>query len=131
MSETICNPCPDFTCVCPVPECTETLILGNISDVNTAVLVYILKEINGASYVQSVVSDANGRVTLDMTDPNAAYFNHFDGNYQVWVTKAGYWCDDARLEIVQAGVTSTTYQITFSRSLGAPIGTTIELIPTT
>lgn len=129
MSETICNPCPDFTCACPVPECTETLILGTITDLNTDVLVYVQKLNNGASRIQSVTSSPTGSISLDMTD-RVDFYNHFDGEYYIWATKTGYWCDGSKLEILQAGITTTTYSVTFTKSLGAPIGTTVEIIPT-
>lgn len=115
MSETICNPCPEFTCSCPIPECANTLNLGTITSLNTPVFIQVQKQ-NGPEYLQAFTSEADGTIKLDLTDPNTSFFNHFDGSYLVWATLAGYLCEDDKLEMTSEGEIATTWAVTFKKS---------------
>ncbi len=117
MSTTICAPCVEFQCVCSVPECANTINLGQIPNVNTLVFITIEKQ-NGSQILQSFTSEADGTIKLDMTDPNTSYYNHFDGLYLVWATLGGYYCENDKLEMTATGVVSTTYGITFRKAQG-------------
>ena len=74
--------CPTYINTKPVPVCCETLTIGTITALNTAVKVYITKS-NGARIVQDTTSSAAGLVTLDMTDPESEFYNEYDGLYLV------------------------------------------------
>jgi len=127
---TSCSPCESYRCTCPIATCINSLVLGNIADVNTDVYIFIQKQ-NGAEWIQAATSNASGTVILDMTDPSKDFFNQYDGLYKVWVTGGNpYFCDEQKLSITINGLTSYTYGITFFNSAtNAIIGDIIEIIP--
>ena len=125
---TICKDQIDFTCTCPVPECKDTLILGTISLINTPVFIFIEKQ-NGAIYVQERISASDGRVTVDLNEPDSAFFNSFDGQYLIWVTRAGgYFCEEDKEIITQEGIQSNTYGLRFEK-VGNSKGGSVNIRP--
>lgn len=112
-----CNSCPDYTCACEVNECLSTIRLGTIPLLNTQVYVHIEKQ-NGANYIQAVTSDGSGFVDLDVTEPDAAFFNHLDGLYLVYIMQGGYQCDDDKLTVTAPGGTYTTVGFRFKKNSG-------------
>lgn len=121
MSSTLCAPCPEFQCICNIPECATLLNLGQIPNVNTSVFVQIEKQ-NGAQFIQAFTSLADGTVRLDLSDPDTNFFNHFDGLYMVWVTLGGYLCENDKLEMTASGTISTMYGFAFEKAVGSSVG---------
>ena len=121
MSQTLCAPCEEFQCICNVPSCATLLNLGQIPNVNTQVFVQVQKQ-NGAQYLQSFISLADGTVRLILSDPNEAFFNQFDGLYLVWVTLGGYLCENDKLEMTASGTVSTMYGFSFEKAVGSSVG---------
>ena len=71
----------------PVSQCTESLVIGTIAFINTAVFVYLLDVTTGKLYRQSVTTNGSGQVILDKTKPSV-YFYSPDHFYECWVTLA-------------------------------------------
>lgn len=122
MSSTTCNPCDEFSCACDLFECLSTVLLGRISSLNTAVYVHIKKQ-NGAEYIQATTSDGTGYVTMDTTLPNSAFFNEYDGLYQIWIMRGGYFCDGDKQAVTCPGGTYTTVGVKFKKTNGVAYST--------
>ena len=67
----------------PVARCITNLIIGIISDINTAVKVYIAdKTLDDRIIEYSVISSAAGLVTIPITPQRFSE----DHSYQLWIT---------------------------------------------
>lgn len=78
----ICNPCIKAK---PIPKCTQEIEIGTISDIDTAVSVYIWDV--SSSLIQRVdaTSDGDGLITVDISEVSLLASHA----YEIWVTEAG------------------------------------------
>ena len=92
----ICDPCDSFTCLKDLPECADTLNLGQVTATTPLVDIYVMYgdgiELHRQPYDQSgYIAD----IILDLTKPfknglpNKDYYNSFNGLYKIWVTDRG------------------------------------------
>jgi len=117
-----CNTCEVLTCSCPIPVCKDTLILGTVTAISANVFIWVKKQ-NGAEIIQAFTTPASGEVRLDLTDPSQAFYNEFDGQYQIWVSDAtGYICEEDRLTMRQGASTATTWAVNFQKAVGSAGG---------
>lgn len=105
-----CDPCIDPTCLCDVQRCADYLKIG-VAQANTQYFVHFKKTVNGAEYIHAAVSDGAGNIIIPLDQPNADWYNHFDGKYEVWVVQPvdGYYSCECN------NVTITTPNGTFTR----------------
>jgi hypothetical protein len=79
----ICAPCTQLK---QISLCTDSLIIGVVSEENAAYLVYFKSLATGSLNKYSVTSDSNGVLTLQFTDS----FPLASGTgYEMWVNQAG------------------------------------------
>ncbi len=103
-----CNNCSELD---PIPECTESLLLGTIEP-DTEVYIYVKNISNRYIHSEATTSDEDGYLTLDLEQPDPTYYNS-DSSYEVWATLR---TDNVRLSITYAyGLTDTCLAISFFR----------------
>jgi hypothetical protein len=95
-----------------IPECTDSIVLGAISDIDTEVYIYVKNTFTGYVHREEATSNGDGDVTLDLTEPDSSFYNQ-DSAYEVWITTRD---SSDRLEILYAyGLTDTCLSISFFR----------------
>lgn len=77
-----CNDCLQLD---QIPECTDTLELGNIGVNDAEVYIYVQNTFTGYTHRQEAVSSVAGALTLDLTQPDKSFYNQ-DSAYKVWTT---------------------------------------------
>lgn len=106
----ICNPCIKTK---TLPRCITSLNIGTISDINSAVNVYIKNVTVGSSLAIQATSDGSGDIILDTSGicfiPEHAYL--------IWVTDntAGY---EERLNVSVDGESGETICVRFEKVIG-------------
>jgi hypothetical protein len=100
----ICSPCTQLK---QISLCTDSLIIGTVSEENTAYLVYFKSLATGALYKYSVTSDSNTILTLQFTDgfPLAS-----GTGYEMWVNLSGDSIED-KLDLTVGATTATCYTL--------------------
>lgn len=69
----------------PIPTCVDKLIIGVIEDINTDVSIYIKNNVTGRIQKVDTTSDGSGEVTLNLINPDKAFYSqNFD--YELWIT---------------------------------------------
>lgn len=84
-----CVPCDDYSCAKDVLECVETLNLGeNQAAYPSGVYNIYIEYWLGSDKVVYVQKDvpAYTEIALDLTNPSKDIYNHYNGQYKVWVT---------------------------------------------
>lgn len=85
----ICDPCDSFTCLKDLPECADTLNLGQVTAVTPLVDIYVMYTLGDDIVIHRQAYDQSGYIAdiiLDLANPNQDYFNSFNGLYKIWVT---------------------------------------------
>lgn len=86
-----CNDCHELD---QIPECTDSLELGSI-DADTEVYIYVKNIFTGYVHRQEALSDEEGTLTLDLTEPESSFYNK-DSSYEIWITLR---TDNVRIDI--------------------------------
>jgi hypothetical protein len=95
-----------------IPECTESIVLGALSEIDTEVYIYVKNTFTGYVHREETTSNGDGDVTLDLTQPDSSFYNQ-DSAYEVWVTLRS---DSERMDILYAyGLTNTCLSLSFLR----------------
>lgn len=76
----VCSTC---THAKTVTKCTDSLVLGQITDINTDVYIFVQSE-NGHQWRENATTDANGVVDIDLT--SSANKIMWQRPYFIWVT---------------------------------------------
>jgi hypothetical protein len=101
-----CNDCHELD---QIPECTDSLELGSV-DADTEVYIYVKNIFTGYIHRQEALSDEEGVLTLDLTQPESSYYNK-DSSYEIWVTLR---TDNVRIDItVSYGVVADCLNLSF------------------
>lgn len=108
--------CLDCTPTKPIPACTTSLILGNISSLATAVYIYVRNLTSGKLYRQAVTSSVAGLVTLDKTLPSS-YFYSPNHAYEIWVTLASATNIDDKQTLTIGSSTATCLNPVFDKPI--------------
>jgi hypothetical protein len=110
-----CNNCHELD---QIPECTETLELGNIA-VDTEVYIYVKNLFTEYVHRQEAISDVDGLLTLDLTQPDPSFYNK-DSAFEIWVTLR---TDNVKLDVTVAyGTVADCMNLSFF-----PVNDTYEL----
>lgn len=78
----VCNPCLKAKAL---PNCTQELAIGTISEINSSVTVYIQDITTGQIMLLPATSDGDGLVTVDISEKKF-FDNHA---YELWITDSG------------------------------------------
>jgi hypothetical protein len=89
-----CNDCHELD---SIPECSDELELGEITP-DLEVYIYVRNTFSGYIHRQEAISDVDGAITLDLTQPDPSYYNK-DSSYEIWVTPR---TDNVRIDIIVA-----------------------------
>lgn len=104
---TQCNPCTHMK---PLARCMAILTIGTITQLNTAVYVYILNHTTGVRVRFPATSNAiTGLVTVDLTD----YPQIENHDYEIWLTLASATNTDDRLEVTVDTVEYICFAVSF------------------
>ena len=68
-----------------IPECVDTITIGTIANLNTAVYIYIRNLSTGYVHQQAATSSGAGLVILDSTLPDKSFYNE-NHLYELWIT---------------------------------------------
>lgn len=93
----------------PLARCMAVLTIGTITQLNTAVYVYILNHTTGVRVRFPATSNGAGLVTVDLTD----YPQIQDHDYEIWLTLASATNTDDRLEVTVDTVEYTCFAVSF------------------
>lgn len=110
-----CNDCHTLD---QIPECTESLELGTI-DADTEVYIYVKNNFTDYVHRQEALSDGDGLLTLDLTQPDPTFYNK-DSSFEIWVTLR---TDNVKIDItVSYGVVADCLNLSLF-----PVNDTYEL----
>lgn len=100
----ICSPCTQLK---QISLCTDSLIIGTVSEENAPYVVYFKSLANGALHKYSVTANSNGVLTLQFTDG----FPLASGTaYEMWVNQQGDSIED-KSNLTIGATTATCYTL--------------------
>ena len=120
-----CSNCRDYKCACTVPQCATQLVLGTVEAVNSLVYIFIT---NGAGYevIVQALTDSEGKVILDLTDPDVDFYSQYQGPYKIWVGLAesySYTCPDEALTVTSGTDQWEDVKVDFKKMNGVQFST--------
>ena len=107
--------CSDPTRVCPINWCATSTLVGTISSAETAIYVFIKNLSTGRLQRQETTTTATGRFGLDLSDPDAQFYNS-DSDFELWVTlESANNQNDARetITLMDTTTSNTCFILTF------------------
>lgn len=120
----ICSSCDTFTCAKPIPECAETLNLGQVTATTGEVSIYVYYTIGGEEIIYRQNYDQSGYtddIILDLTLPIPEFYNRFNGIYKIWVTDNEANMNDRLTMTASDNTTATIWGVEFQRVEGSDI----------
>ena len=116
----LCAPC---TRLKQISVCTDSIVIGTVSSINTVYHIYFVSLANGMRIRYTATSDANGLLTLTPADGFILATNHL---YEIFVTTGTSVTTGDNLTI--GSTTTTCYQLSFVDALHYPfISQTLEI----
>lgn len=108
-----CNTCQSTK---SIPVCTGSLVLGNITALNTNVYIFVKNNTTGYIHRQEATSNGSGQVSLDLSLPDPSFYNP-DSQYEVWVTLQST-SQNTKLNIAISAVNYTCFDLSFNPVYG-------------
>lgn len=112
----ICDPCNNFTCIRDIPECAQSLNIGEVTATTGEVTIYVMYEINGEQIIHRQDYDQDGYtadIILDLTNPTSDYYNRHNGLYKIWVTDKDDNITDRLTMTAANGTADTIWAVKF------------------
>lgn len=96
----------------PILACISTLTVGTISNISTAVYVYLRNNTTGRTYRYSTTSSGAGVVSVDIS----AQQHIPEHDYELWVTLASATNTEEKLTLTISSETMTCVSLSFVRA---------------